>query len=506
MLLTSDDVRAYNARENHLSFMRYCWCYSNRFAVGKHTRAICVEIDAAMQNFADGVSTFVIVTVPFRHGKSEIISVFAPPHWLGRFPTTEVLLTTYGQELADDLSRKAKRVYEGERFRRVYPDAAISKTSQAVSRWETSVGGKMAAAGLGGPMTGRGYSFGIVDDFVKNRQEAESALIRDRTWESFTNDFLTRRAPVSATIVLATRWHMDDLIGRIMIKMAENAEFPRFRYVNFPAWTDQPDGTREYLFPERFTDGYYRQSEASLGVYDTAALLLNDPRPREGNILKTDRVKIISADKISAGLRWVRAWDLASTKKELVKSDPDWTVGFLMAVETVSGYGGMAKKRMFVKDEIFGRWEAPERDRRIVQAAEADGPAVAVATESVAGYKDTFTRLAEVMRGIRVVEPVVPPGDLMQRAAAMAPIFEAGEVYFVQSEWNARALKVLGDFPSAAHDDEVAALSTGFEFLDRNRPIMGLGEYLRKTGQITPGMRGEPPDERYHIRIPTRRA
>ncbi len=502
---STEEVRVATARVEHLRFMQECWGRERPFVVGKHTQAICSEIDLAMARFDKGLSSYFIVTVPPRHGKSELISYFLPPHWLGRFQNTEIMLTTYGQELADTLSRGARDVLDSDRYRRIYPWVELDQMSRSVGRWETTTGGRVMATGLLGPMTGHGYSLGIVDDFVRNRVDAESPLIRDRTWESFTNDFMTRRAPVSVTIILATRWHFDDLIGRLIKHMAEDTSFPQFTLINFPAWVDGPDG-REYLFLERFAKEYYLEQEATLGTYAVASLLLNDPRPREGNILKVDRVKIIEPDKIPGNLRWVRAWDLASTKKEVVKADPDWTVGFLMAVELVSGYGGMAKRRVFVRDMVFGRWEAPERDRRIKQTAETDGPAVAVATESVAGYKDTYTRLAEVMRGIRVVEAVVPPGDLVQRASAMAPVFEAGEVYFVRGEWNARALQVLGDFPSAAHDDEVAALSTGYEFCERNVPIMGLGEYLRKTGQLAPGMRGEPPDERYHIRIPTRRA
>jgi predicted phage terminase large subunit-like protein len=485
--------------------MRYCWNHDEPFVVGKHTAAICAEIDQAIANYRAGKSTFLIVSVPFRHGKSEILSRFLPPRWLGEFPDKDVMLATYGQHLADSMAHDARRIIESDSYQRCYPGVFTAYDTKAGGHWKTTGGGSFSAVGLGGPMTGKGYSLGLVDDYLKGRAEAESVVIRDKLWDSFTNDFLTRQAAISVTIILATRWHMDDIIGRIIARMATDPTFPTWKVIVFPAWTDNPEG-RQYLFPERFSPEYYQARESELGVYGTQSLLLCDPRPRSGLMLKTDKVQIVTLDKVPGGLRWVRAWDLASTKKELVKQDPDWTVGFLMAVERLTGYGGMAVRRLWVKDMIRGRWDAPTRDRMIRQAAEIDGPSVVVATESVAGYKDTYQRLAEVMRGIRIVQPVVPPGDLVQRAGAIAPLFDDGRVFFVHGDWNQRALAGLGDFPSGAHDDEVAALSTGFEWCERNWPIMGVSEYLRKTNQLAPGMRGRPPDDRWQIRLPTRRA
>jgi predicted phage terminase large subunit-like protein len=501
---TPDGLRSEIARRSHLAFMQRCWNRNNRFIVGRHTRIICKEIDSAMERYARGLSTFLIVTVPVRHGKSEIISCHLPPHWVGRFHETDVILVTYGQNLADLLSRQARQIIESPKYQSTYPGVHLSSESASVSNWATTAGGRVSAIGFGGAITGKGYSLGIVDDYCKNREDAESVLIRDKVWEGFTNDFLTRRAPVSVTIVLATRWHTDDLIGRIITHMKDDENFPQFKVVRFAAWDDDSDGKRTFLFPERFDETYYREQEAALGTYGVASLLMNNPRPREGNILKTDRVHLIKPDELADGLRWVRAWDLASTEKQVIRQDPDWTVGVLMAAKLVSGYGGMARWKLYVKDVVRGRWEAPKRDRRIVQTAQLDGPAVTVCAEAVAGYKDTYTRLKAVLQGVRVVTKVVPVKDLVLRAGAVAPTFEAGEVYFVQGDWNAATLAVLGDFPSGAHDDDVAALTAGWEYATGQNKTVGLFTHLRQTNQMPVGTRGPIPDERFHIRMPTR--
>jgi predicted phage terminase large subunit-like protein len=441
--------------------MRMTWQRPDPFQVGLHTREICSRIDAAIARYRRGASSFLIIAVPFRHGKSDLLSRYLPPKFLGEFPDAEVLLATYEASLSEELSRFARRIVQSPEYARIFPTIRLAQDSSAVSRWgiHWHTGG-MVAVGLGGAMTGRGYSLGLVDDFLRNRQDAESKLVRDRIWDSFTNDFLTRRAPASITIILATPWHTDDLIGRAKKAMEADAAFPRFEVVRFPAFDDSyPTGT---LFPERFSREWYDAQRAALGTYGTASLLQCDPQPRSGNVLKTDRVQI--HDTVPDGLRWVRAWDLASTAKDVLKSDPDYTAGCLLAIE----HRGEVP-HVWIRDMVRGRWEAPERDRRIVQQAQMDGPGVRIGTESVAGYKDTFARLCELLSGIRIVESIVPAGDKLVRVSPLEPIYEAGNVHLVRGDWNQAFLQECAEFPSGAHDDQVDAMSGAWSMAARRR-------------------------------------
>lgn len=468
--ITSQQVKVEKARRHQLDFMRFCWQKTTPFLIGQHTRAICEEIDQAIEQYRNGESTFLIIKVPFRHGKSDIASRYLSARFHGLFPDEEVLLATYAAELSYDFSRFSRHLIQSEQYQQVFPGIRLSREATAVQHWELEDhAGALNAVGLGGSMVGRGYALGILDDYHKNRQEAESATIRSRNWESFTNDFLTRRAPVSITIIVATPWHIDDIIGRAEKTLEEDPDFPRFRVIEFPAIDERyPSG---YLFPERFPEKWYRSQAAALGNYGTASLLQCRPVARGGNVLKTDKVQII--EKAPDNLRWVRAWDLASTEKELVKQDPDYTDGILMAVEwrnpPEDADIGEKIPVIWIKDNIRGRWAAPERDRRIKQAAMIDGPSVRVGTESVAGYKDTYARVKETLQGLRTVEKVTPPGDLMVRTAPVEPIFEVGNVYLVRGDWNREFLQEIGEYPSGAHDDQVAALVTGWEMLVRKK-------------------------------------
>lgn len=452
--------------------MQHCWQRPTPMAVGRHTSAICERIDQAVVDFQAGQSTYLVVTVPFRHGKSEIVSRFLPPHFLGLFPDEEVLLVTYGQDLADGFSRAGRSLLRSDQYQELFPGVQISDESAAVHHWELrDRQGSFSGAGLGGTLTGRGYALGIVDDYHKDRKDAESPAVRESNWNSFTESFLTRAAPVSITLVVASPWHTDDIIGRIKKAMAEDPDFPRFEFIRFPA-QDESYGGDGYLFPERFTAAWYRARFAFLGAYAAAGLMQGDPVTRTGNILKTDRIQV--HDELPAGLqlRWVRAWDLASTEKQVSKPDPDWTVGMKLAIEwRVHPELESKLPHLWIANVVRGRWAAPERDRRIKLHAMLDGPQVRIGEESVAGYKDTVEHTKEVLRGLRIVEGVTPPGDLLVRVAPLEPIFEAGNVHLLRGTWNQELLTEFAEYPRGAHDDQVAAMVTGYEMQTRKRKI-----------------------------------
>jgi predicted phage terminase large subunit-like protein len=453
------------ARRHHLEFMQLAWQKpSEPFLIGRHTRAVCEKIDEAIARYRAGRSSFIVITVPFRHGKSDLVSRYLPPKFLGEFPDAEVMLTTYGAELADDLSRFARKIVGSDAYSRIFR-IHVADDSAAVNRWGISgrTGG-MVAAGLGGAMTGRGYALGIVDDYLKNRMEAESRGIRDARWESFTNDFLTRKAPVSITLVVATPWHVDDVIGRIKARMKEDLAFPRFEFVRFPAFDESYPGG--ILFPERFDLAWYNGNRATLGPYGTASLMQCDPTQRGGNLLKTDRVKIIEPDQVPAGLSFVRFWDPASTVKDVMKPDPDWTVGLKAALRLVKNDEGSTVPQLVIADVRRLREEAPARDRAMVLAAKVDGGGVRIGIEAAGGYKDTFTHVKSVLSGIAIVEPMYPAVDKLVRASPLEPIFEAGNVLLVRGEWNMAYLDELSEFPSGAHDDQVDATSGAYGMLE----------------------------------------
>lgn len=204
-----------------------------------------------LQRVADGEITRLMVFMPPRHGKSETLSRLFSAYYLYRFPERWVGLNSYADALATTLSRSAR-----DNYRRV--GGKMNEAAQSVHHWETSARGGMWAAGVGGPITGKGFHLGIIDDPLKNAEDADSETIREKQVDWYLSTFSTREEPGGAVVVMLTRWHENDLAGWLLAKEKEADEEPeRWHIVSFPAIAlDVPQ-----VWPESCTyEPEYRQS------------------------------------------------------------------------------------------------------------------------------------------------------------------------------------------------------------------------------------------------------
>lgn len=494
-IANKEEVRKLKARYSHLEFMSYTWQNtSEQFCTGLHTREICRLIDNAIEDFRNGKSTFLVVKVPFRHGKSQMLSRYLPPHFLGEFPDNEVMLVTYASSLAEGFSRYARGLMRSTEYKELYPTIEVSKTNGGVQQWGIEGHtGSCVASGLGSGITGKGYHLGLLDDYCASRADAESETIRNTTWEHFTNDFLTRRAPVSITIVLATQWHVDDIIGRIEQKIDPlsplfDKDFPQFKIVSFPAMNGEVDiGVKDYekykdrkyhiehikydwLFPERFSENWYKQQFASLGDYASAGLLQCNPTTRGGNLINTSKIQVHNSVSEFPNTKYYRVWDLAHTAKQTQKADPDWTSGTLLAYVKKGDLW-----ELWIKDVARIRANAPERDNFIRMVAEKDGFNVTIACESTIESKDALNQMEYIFNGRRVVRGINIKGDKVARMSYVEPIFDGGNVHILASGWNLDWLKEVKEFPSGKHDDQCDNLSAGYQLccLGNGQVIVG---------------------------------
>lgn len=457
------------SRRKHLDFIRYVWPHSNSFIIGHHTIAICDRIDRAIADYRQGKSTNLIVMTPPRHGKSEILSRCLPPHFLGEFPDREIIVASYGADLSEEFSKNGRAIMRSDEYKKLYPHHAIAQDNQGVEQWGVEIDGqpirgKVQFVGIGGAVTGKGADMLLIDDYCKNRMDAESEVYRNRTWNGFANDLMTRRAPVSIVIILATCWHVDDLIGRIQTKMNEDNLFPKFEILKFPARSKNYTGG--ILFPERFENQWYDSMESVLGPYASAAMLQCEPRLQHGNRLNVDKITIVDPrewEQNTGGMEFTRGWDLASSTEERLKDDPDYTSGAKVAVRKIkSAIPGMTIDILFIDDYVRGKWEAGERNQIILSTAIKDGEFVRIGVEAFGGYKDAYTQLRDALRGLRAVNKVNLPGDKGAKASCLESIFAAGNVYMKEASWNNAVIKQLSEFPSGVHDDDVDALVVAY--------------------------------------------
>lgn len=463
------------ARSSHLAFMDYCWMKNDPFIPGFHTRAICARIDQAFEDFRNGKSTYLKINVHHRSGKSDILSRYTPPHFLGEFPDCEVMSVSFKAALTEKFTAFARNIVRSKKYAELYPRVGLSKESNAKAYWEIvdketgePTFGKLFGSGLTSGITGSGGHLVLCDDPIAGRAAAESKTIRDNVWSAIADDLLTRLAPVHIVIFLMTTWHWDDPSGRISQAMEDDPDFPQFEELTFPARAEDYRGPGtypgKYLFLERYPEQWYRTQRAVLGKYSAAALLDCNPMPRTGGMLTTEWITYVDEMAVDSDKVWARVWDLAHTAVQRNGDDPDWTSGTLMAFER---RGNDPVPYLYVADVARTREGAVKRDKMIRLKATGDGVYVRQAIENTIDSKDAYEYVSAALPEISWTK-INGKGDKAARATPLEAIFAApGHVIVARAEWNDDWVDEIMRFDGGGqdHDDQVDNLSAGYAML-----------------------------------------
>jgi predicted phage terminase large subunit-like protein len=398
-----------------------------------------------------------LVAMPPRHGKSELCSRFTPAWYLGTHPESRVILASYEGDFAASWGRKARDVLE-EHGEALY-GIRVRQDSSAAYRWDLEGhAGGMTTAGAGGAITGRGADLLLVDDPVKSVEEAESKTHRDRVWDWWRGVALTRLEPGAAVIVIMTRWHDDDLAGRIL--RADGAA--DWRLLCLPALAeegeDDPIGraTGDPLWPERYDAEALARRRREMGSRLFAAEYQQRPSPAEGSIFKRCWFRYWSAldvDKVDLGngrvvklgeCRRLATCDLAVS----TSTSADYTVIATWAVTPA--------KELILLDLFRARMEGPDIIPALQRAHQRFRP-------SVIGIEATAYQLTIVQEARRAGLPVRAlraDRDKVSRALTAAAYAEGGRLFFESGATYLDDLEAeLLSFPAGRHDDMVDAVS-----------------------------------------------
>jgi len=454
-----------------ITFREFIRRVSPRFQFYAHLETLLDSLQAVADDRLHRLMAF----MPPRHGKSETVSRLFPAYYLMRHPDRWVGLGSYAAELAYTLSRNAR-----ENFR----EAGGALETEGVEHWETEAGGGMWAAGVGGPMTGRGFHLGIIDDPVKNAEEAGSTTIREKHKDWWRSTFYTRQEPGAAIVVIQTRWNEDDLSGWLLAQEeGEDGEPEGWHIVNLPAiaedapqqfpasCTVEPDLRQpgEALCPERYPLHKLKAIARRLGDYFFGALYQQHPTPLEGGILKRHWWRFWQPRDAHLGpvhLRMadgtlvetspvelpdnfeevIQSWDM--TFKDTATSD--FVAGQVWARDGANKFLiDYYKKRADLAQSVAAvrlmsaRW--PQAYAKLVEDA-ANGPAV-------------IQTLRDELAGIIAVRPM---GSKESRAYAVQPDIEAGNVYLPHPRlkpWVESFITTCAGFPNVPHDDDVDAMT-----------------------------------------------
>lgn len=396
-----------------------------------------------------------MVFMPPGSAKSTYCSVVAPTYFMGHRPDSRIILASYGSDLARRHGRRARQVVKSPGFASLF-GCALSASTSAADEWALSNGSEYLAGGILSGITGNRAHGIVIDDPVRGREQADSPTIRDKTWDAYNDDLLTRLIPGGWLVLVQTRWHEDDLAGRLLPKgyagesgMIECTDGKMWEVINVPAQCERDDdplgrGVGEYLWPEWFDEGHWQNFRGQSRTW--AALFQQRPRPDEGGIFKEawcrDRYNAIPIE----AKRIVHSWDTAQKERDI--NDPSvgtmWHFG-----RGVPGY--------YLREVFRDRVDYPTLKHKVIAYAERDKPIAILIEDKSSGQ----SLIQELRRDTSLpVIAVEPDGDKIFRAQEVSPMVEAGLLKLPESApWLIDFEGEFFGFPLSTHDDQVDSVS-----------------------------------------------
>lgn len=473
------------AKRHLLAFIKR---YEPSYMAGWVHKMLAEELMAFSEAVVRGESPRLMITMPPRHGKSMMASQYWPAWHLGRHPEHEFINTSYAQSLQMDFSRKIQELVKSPDYHLLFGNLGVTKKNEAIERWslydydeDKRTGGGILAAGVGGPITGRGAHVLLIDDPVKNREEAESETVREAAKAWYSSTAYTRLAPGGGVLVIQTRWHDDDLSGWLLSEMREaerefqqTGEWPEdadhWRVINFPAvaTTDEKYRRRgEALHPDRYPLSALLKIKRTLAPRDWAALYQQNPQVEEGAYFQKKHFRYYK--NRPAYLDIFAAGDLAISKKE----HADWSVFYIAGLDEAGN--------VYILDEYRGKWNASEIIDVMFEIHRKWKPkAFGLEKGQISLTMDTFLQRRkeeEELYDLYVEE--LPPGkqDKELRARTIQGLMSLGKVWWPEGAlWVDEAINELLRFPSGVKDDRVDAVAwigkmiAGRKFAGGGRP------------------------------------
>lgn len=421
-----------------------------------HHRLIARHLEAVER----GDITRLMITMPPRHGKSMLASEFFPAWYLGRNPNHYVVTATYAQELADDFGRKVKNQIEDACYQAVFPGVGLADDSKSAKRFHiegqdggyehsTAQRGAFYAVGVGGPLTGRGAHLLLIDDPVKNREDAESEVIRKKTKDWYTSTAYTRLMPGGRIVVIQTRWHEDDLSGWLQTEHDHEG----WVVLDLPAIND--DGNA--LWPEQYDVPALEKIKQAIGPRDWSALYQQRPSPESGDYFKRE---------------WLIPVDTIPPREEMnIYGGSDYAVTSDGGDFTVHGVLGLDTEG---NPYLLDLWRAQASSDKWVDAfcdlvLKWRPIGWAEETGQIKSGVGPFLLRRQLETGAYVGREAFPTrGDKAIRAQSIrGRIAMKGLRYPRNAPWVADLIAEMMSFPVGVHDDQVDALGLIGQLLDR---------------------------------------
>lgn len=448
-------------REARSSFWAFRQYLNPKMKIGWFQRDVSHRLQRFYEDYLAGRRPKLILCSPPQHGKSEIVTDFIA--WFaGKQPDDRTIYASFSDRLGIRANLKLQRIFDGERYQGVFPDTRINDSNIVTKSGQTLrnreileyVGqeGYFRNTTVRGSITGEGLDLGVVDDPIKGREAAQSEAVRENTWDWLLDDFFSRFSEHAATLMILTRWHLDDPAGRLL---EQGGDVDLIRYPAIAEEDEEYRSAGEPLFPELKSLDFLLEQKSRRTEVSWQSLYQQNPIVKGGNLFPIDRFQVVDHPPTKAEIASsVRYWDKAGTA-----SGGAYTAGVLMH--------RLKDGRFVIEDVVRGQWAATDRERRIKATAETDGYGVHVWVEQEpgSGGKESAEATIRNLRGFKVNADRVT-GDKTYRADPYAAQVQGGNVLLVRGDWNRAFVNEHEVFPNGSYKDQVDAAAGAFAKLN----------------------------------------
>lgn len=428
--------------------IEFCKHMQADYKVGTHHRRLA----ALLEDIEAGRKDRICVSVPPRHGKSQLVSIYYAAWYLGRNPTHKVMLVSHTTDLAVDFGRKVRNLIASDAFRQVFQSVDIASDNKSAGRWNTNQGGEFFAAGVGSALAGRGAHMLLVDD-PHSEQDVLSGNfgVFEKAYEWFAFGARTRLMPGGKVAIVHTRWHMDDLIGRVIRDMSNNESADQYEVFEFPAILElaQEDGSvvEKALWPEFFDLPALRRTKASMPTFQWNAQYQQTPTAEEAAIVKREWWRLWGKDDPPACEYIISSLDAAAEKHNRADFTALTTWGVFLNEEE-DAY------QLILLNSVKERLEFPELKQLCLDHVNSWEPDAFIVEKKSAGVA-IYQELRRMGIPVQEYTPHRGTGDKMARLNSVSDIIASGMVWVPPRRWAEEVVEEVAGFPFMSHDDLV---------------------------------------------------
>ena len=428
--------------------IEFCKKMQPDYKVGRHHRILADQLMA----LEDGSKDRVCVNIPPRHGKSQLVSIFYPAWFLGRNPGKKVMMVSHTTDLAVDFGRKVRHLIATESYNEIFPEVALAVDSKSAGRWNTNFGGEYFACGIGSALAGRGADLLLVDDPHSEQDVINGNFsVFEKAYEWFTFGARTRLMPGGRVAIVQTRWHMDDLTGRVTNDMVKNEMADQYEIVEFPALLDAEDADgkpiMKPLWPEFFDLAALERTKASMPAFQWNSQYQQKPTAEEASIVKREWWGIWPHDQPPHVEYVIMSLDAAAEKHNRADYTALTTWGVFFNEDENAHH-------LILLDSIKKRLEFPELKQLSMDEYTKWEPDAFIVEKKSAG-----TAIYQEMRrmGLPVQEytPHRGTGDKLARLNSVADIIASGMAWVPSTRWADELVEEIAGFPFMSNDDLV---------------------------------------------------